>query len=523
VSVAIALAWFAAVVVAIVWVWSLDPQVTLMPDEAVNRHAAELVRAHGAPLMRLPFADPEDLAHPRLWVSVGENALPAYAPVSIYWYALWLRLGKLGLMAIVALPASAVAAFAVGVARLLPNDRRWLALLAPLLCLPALYWLARAWMNVSPLLSCVCWAFFCWATWLRSGNPRFISYAAVAIGAGVAVRPDYAVYLFVPALLVGLTAGVEHQRRVIVSILAAGSAAVAVNLVLNALSTGNPLLAAYQIQVARHGGAEASGVGGGHRLSGLLLALLAPMGVPKLGIALHFLSKYWLHLGNLAGLAVAQLALVPLLLQLPRRKRLLYGLALLVMFCFMLSRMDPGLFGAAMDQSTLDHSIPRYWSPVYLLAALPPLLLLGQARSKSLLAAGSVAVFGFALANGYDICVGARWSLANLRAYRQKNTTLAQSLTTAIPKDGFVYTITQDKVLWRRWRIGTIDEPQPSAKSMSRGVKAGFEVFTFEPSFKPRERKQLERALRRYRLVLEPLRRQGLSRVVKRNRPKIEP
>jgi hypothetical protein len=519
VSVVIALFWFAVVFTAIVWVWSLDPQATLMPDEAVNRQAAELLRRHGSPLMPLPFTDPEDLAHPRFWVSVDQHAVPAYAPLSYYWFALWLRLGRLGLVVLVALPASAVAAFAVGVARLLPSDRRWLALPAPLVGSPGLYWLARSWMNISLLLSGVCWAVFCWASWRRSQEPRFISYAAVGIGAAAAVRPDYAAYLFVPALLVGLTAGVEHRKRVIVSILAAGSAAVAINLLLNKLTTGDPLLAAYQIQVGRHGGDDiGGGARTGGRLLGLLLQLLAPMGVPTPHDALHFLSKYWLHLDNVAGLAVAQLALVPLLLQRPRPQRLLYGLALLVMFCFMLSRMDAGLFGASEKTSTVDHSMPRYWSPIYLLAALPPILLLAQAKRRALLAAGSLLLFGFALANGYELYDGTRWSLVGLRSYREKNSGVALSLRTTLPEGAFVYTVTQDKVLWRKWRVGTIDAPRPTAKSMKRAVQAGLQVFTFEPYPKRRDFKKLERALRRQGLALDKLRRRGLSRVVKRSK-----
>jgi hypothetical protein len=513
--VAIAVFWFAVVFSAIAWVWSLDPQVTLMPDEAVNRQAAELLRRHGTPLMALPFADPEDLAHPRFWLSIGDRALPAYAPVTIYWFAMWLRLGALGLVMIIALPASGVAAFAAGVAKLLPSDRRWIALPAPLLCAPALYWLARSWMNVSLLLSGVCWAVFFWASWRSSGRARFISYAAAAIGAAAAVRPDYAAYLFVLALLIGLTAGPVHTKRVLVSILAAGSAAVAVNLLLNALTTGDPLLAAYQIQVARHPGGEESGAASSGRIMDLLSQLLVPMGVPTLKTALGFLGKYWLRLGHLAGLAIAQLALVPLLFQAPRSKRWLYGLALLVMFCFMLSRMDPGLFGAAMEQSTFDHSIPRYWSPIYLLAALPPVLLLARTKHKIVLVAGSLAIFGLALANGYDICVGERWSLSALRAYRLRNTALAASLIERIPSDGIVYTRTQDKILWRKWRLGTIDEPQPSAKSMARAVKAGLQVYAFEPQLKRSDLKRLERALKRHGLKLDQLRPRGLRRIVK--------
>jgi hypothetical protein len=516
----IASCWFVVVVVAVVWVWGIDPQVTLMPDELVNRQAAELVRAQGSPRMVLPFVDPEDLAHPRFWISIGQHAVPAYAPLSIYWFSLWLRLGWLGLLAIVAMPAAAVAAFVVGVARLLPSERRWLAALAPLLAAPALYWLLRPWMNVAPLLCCLCCALFCWATWLERGNPRFISYAALCVGGAAAVRPDYAAYLFVAALLVGMTAAPAHKKRVIASILAAGSAAVAVNLVLNKLSTGDPLLAAYQIQLARQeGGDTGAGAGLGRRLLGLLIQLLAPMGVPTPKTAQHFLSNYWLHLGSVAGLTVTQLTLLPLLARQPRAKQLLYGAALLVMFCLMLSRMDPTLFGASTKVSSLDHSIPRYWSPVYLIAALPPILFLAQAKTRELLRAGGAALCWLALAGGYDICVGTRWSLFNLRGYRQEKTELLNSLVGKIPKQAFVYTETHDKVLWRRWRVGMIDQPEPTAASMARALQAGLEVYAFEPLLKPSELQKLEQALRGHGLSLERQRTRGLSQVVLEPRP----
>ena len=519
VTVFIALAWFVAVIAAILWTWGLDPQVTLMPDEVVNRLAAQLLRANGSLLMPLPFEDPEDLAHPRFWISVGDHAVPAYAPLAIYWFAFWLRFGKLGLVMILALPAGAVAAFAAGIAKLLPSDRRWLALTAPLLGGPALYWLMRPWMNVSPLLSCLCLAFFCWASWRRSNDPRWLSGAAAFVGGAVAVRPDYAVYLFVPALLVGLAAGAEHRKRVIVSILAAGSAAVAVNLLLNKWTTGDPLTAAYQIQLARNEGGDTEPRAGlARRLLGLLVQLLAPMGVPTIETALRFLGNYWFRLGSIAGLTLAQLALVPLLLRQPRSKQWLYGLALLVLVGFMLSRMDETLFGASTEVSSLDHSIPRYWSPIYLLAALPPILFLARAGTRAVVIAGSAALIWLSAANAYDICAGTRWSLVDLKRFREKKTALLDSLVRTIPEGAIVYTATHDKVLWQKWRVGTIDQPAATAKSIRRAFKAGNEVFVFEPAYPPQELKALSRALRRRGLALDAAGKRDLSHIVKRKK-----
>jgi len=502
--------WFVSVFLVIATVWTLDPHATPTPDEAVNRQAAGLVRKHATPFIQLPFADPEDLAHPRSWVTVGDHAVPSYAPLAIYWYGLLLRFGKLGLALSVALPASAAAAFAVGTAKLLPESRRWLAFPAPLLGSPALYWLMRPWMNLSLMLSCLCWAFFSWASWRHSGRAKYLSFAAIGVGAAAAVRPDYAAYLFTAALLFGLAEGAA-PKRVVLLILAAGASAVVVNLALNALTTGHPLLAAYQIEVGRAEGLETRN---STSLLQLLVQLLAPMGVPTFANAAEFLAKYWLSMGFIAGLALAQLALVPLLVRQPGAKRALCALALLVMFCFMLSRMDPMLHGASEPESMLHHSIPRYWAPIYLIAAVPPIVFLARHANRIVLTLGAVFLFAIALGNAYDVGFGTQWSLVDLRRYERRSTELARSLSSMIPRDAFVYTETYDKILWRRWRLGTLAEPRATAESMARASRAGLAVYAFEPPMKTREHRALDRALRRRGLTLRPLNTRGLSRVV---------
>src|SRR5690349_6424034 len=158
--VVIAGVWFVAVFAVILWVWGLNSRVLISPDEALNRYAAGIIKKQWRPFFMLPFPDPEDLAHPHHWVSVGDRAIPSYAPVAIYGYGLFLRLRLLGLLLVPALPASAAAAFVLGTAKLLPDTWKWLFALAPMLGFPALYWLMRPWMNLSALLICVCWSFF---------------------------------------------------------------------------------------------------------------------------------------------------------------------------------------------------------------------------------------------------------------------------------------------------------------------------------------------------------------------------
>ncbi|HYP88115.1 MAG TPA: hypothetical protein VEQ59_08170 [Polyangiaceae bacterium] len=507
--------WFVVALVAVVWVWGIDPPVTASPDESVNRQAAGLIAKRGHPFIKLPAPDPEDLAHPRSWVSVGDHALPAYAPGAIYWYAFWLRLGKLGQLLICAFSASAALAIALGTARLLPDDRQWLALPAPLLGAPAMYWLLRPWMNISLLLSAIAWAFFFWATWRRTGDVKNLDRAAIAIGAAVAVRPDYAAYLLLAVLLFGLSEGAAHRKRVVGLVLAAGAAAVAVNLLLNELTTGHPFLAAYQIEVSRSEGAEV----GAQTSSGagplkLLSQLLAPMGVPSSAVARDFLAKYWLHMGSTVGLLAAQLALIPLLRRKPWPARVLQVLALLVLVGFMLSRMDANVHGAAEPIGLLHHSMPRYWSPIFLLAAVPPIVLVAHLDNRVFRGVGAVLLFGIAAVSGNEIYSGTKYSLVALRDYREYFADMAASLSKAMPSDAMVYTQTQDKVLWRRFRVGTIDGAERTAASIERVVAAGIPVFIFELRIRRGELQPIDRALQQRGLTTSRRKMRGLYKVV---------
>ena len=504
----IAGAWFALVFGAIVWVWGLNSRALISPDEALNRFAAGVISKHWRPFLTLSFPDPEDLAHPRHWVSVGDRAIPSYAPVAIYFYGLLLRLRLLGLLLVPALPASAAAAFTLGTARLLPDDRKWLCAFAPVLGFPALYWLMRPWMNLSALLICVCWAFFFWTSWQVSGKSRDLTIAIFGLGAAAAVRPDYAAYLLLVTLLFALAASPAHWKRITILVVSAGASAVALNLLLNWVITGNPLLAAYQIVAARDEGT--TGPGGP---LGLLRQLLVPMGVPKPMMALAFLRKYWIDLGPIAGLTLAQLALVPLLLKRPWLVRLLYALGILVMLCFVLSHMDENLNGASDPLSAVHHSMPRYWSPVYLLAALPPILFLARCRRRPLFMAGVVLTSALSLGNAYEIGRREGSSLVKLYQFAQRWGARVPALANKIPREAMVYSGSLDKVLWPYWRVGTMTEPAPTASSMRRAIGANLEVFVYEPRFSRGKLQQLERALKREQLQIALIDRRGIYRV----------
>jgi len=509
----IAVVWFALVFTAILWVWGLNSKVLISPDEALNRFAAGVISKQWRPFLTLPFPDPEDLAHPRHWVSVGERAIPSYAPVAIYCYGLLLRLRLLGLLLVPALPASAAAAFVLGTAKLLPDERKWLSAFAPMLGFPALYWLMRPWMNLSALLICVSWSFFFWASWRTSGKSRDLTIAIFGLGAAAAVRPDYAAYLLLVTLLFGVAASPSQWKRVTILVFSAGASAVALNLFFNWIVTGHPMLAAYQIVAARDEGT--SGPGGP---LGLLRQLLVPMGVPKPLMALGFLRKYWVDMGPIAVLSLSQLALVPLLLERPRLVRVLYALGLLVMLCFVLSHMDENLNGASDRLSAVHHSMPRYWSPVYLLAALPPILFLGYCKKRWVFVTGVVLAGLFTVASGYEIGKREGSSLFKLYEFAERWAHNVPALSDKIPSDAMVYSQTYDKVLWPYWRIGTMSEPEPTASSMRRALDARLEVFLFEPRF-PRPRLvALERALKRKQLTITSIDRRGIF-LVARARP----
>jgi hypothetical protein len=276
------------------------------------------------------------------------------------------------------------------------------------------------------------------------------------------------------------------------------------------LVTGHPTVAAYQIVAARDEGTSGSG-----GLLGLLRQLLVPMGVPKLEMALRFLRKYWVDMGPVAGLLLAQLALVPLLLAQSRRSRVFYVLGILVMLCFVLSHMDEELNGASDRLALMHHSMPRYWSPVYLLAAFPPLWFLGHCKRRAVFVGGAVLACALAVGDGYEIYKREGSSLFILNKFMLRWSRLAPSLGDKIPSDAMVYSGTYDKLLWPYWRVGTMAEPAPTASSMRRAIDADLQVFLFEPRFPRPQLQALERALRGKLLTIALIDRRGIYRVAR--------
>jgi hypothetical protein len=506
----IALLWFVAVFSGVLWVWGLNPVVFPSSDEACVRYAADLIAKGQGPFLNLPMPDPEDLLHPRSWLSLGARATPSYAPVSFYLYGWLLRLHGFGLVLLAALPASGAAALAAGAGRLLPVGRRWLGFAAPALAFPTLYWLMRPWINMSPCLIGLCWSVLCWASWRDTSKLGWLAAALFSVGYSAAVRPDYAAYLFVLALLLSVAARPAQWKPILGLVMVAGVLALGSNLILNKLITGHAGQAAYQVAIDRQEGPEPGSAIPG---LGLLRSLLLPMGVPTWAVGSMAFRKYWLTMGPIVGLLIGQVALVPLLIKRSPLARALLVASVLIVAFFALSRMHDELWGGTFEQGAVHHSVPRYLTPVYLLAALPPLLFLGRCHIRALWIPGSILVGLLALGGVYEVFVHQGSSLRFVHDFvRTKNAQLDQ-LARRIPPDATVYTSREDKWLWSRFRVAITDEPAPSATSIERALKAHLNVFMVEPS-RSTQFKRVTGELARRRITLQRVDpRRGVYRV----------
>jgi len=489
--------WFSAACLLIHGADGLRPVTFITPDEAANRLAALNIRKTGQPFLQLPFPDPEDVAHPRAWYSVDDKlAIPVYPPVSVYAYALLTFLGNFGYFLIIAWPASGLAAFAAGAARLLPDRRKWLGLLAPALGAPALYWSLRPWMNISLLLACLGWSFCAWTVWRERGNTRWLAVAFAWVGAAAAVRPDYTAYVLPIAALFSVAAQPRAYRRILVMTFLAGLAALIANLVLNHLITGHAFRAAYQLAIERE-----EGMPTGPRWLALVKTLLFPMGLPTLSTLGFLLYKYWIGLPALLGLLLAQLSLLPLMKEQSRVQRVLNLAALVLAVLFMLSRMDRGLYGGNRPEGLINDSVPRYWTPMYLFAGLPPLLLLGRVRGVAPLVAGALLV---AALSGASIHTVLERRLRDAGVLREEQRALS-SLSSRLAKDDLVYTPAYDKVLWSHCLIADAEDPEKTAKSMTRAIRHHFSVFLWLSPRYMSHFDEFEDALQRRRLRLKKI------------------
>ena len=499
-----ALCWVIAVFAAIIWTQhGLNPRYFSAPDEAVNRHAAQLVADHGRPFDTLPQTDPGDLLHERLWLSVGDHAIPAYPPAAYYIQGALLKIPAAGFVLIAALPALAVGAFVLGVGGF-AKSRRVLAAAAPLLAFPALYYMMRPWMNMSLFLSFFCFAVCFWSTWLRSRSGKALFGATIATSLAAAVRPDYAPFVMCLALVACMAEARQGERKkLIAAVIAAGVGAVAINLVLNAVTTGKPFTTAYAIWDERHAVTRPwSSLPG--PLSALMYIVM-PYGWPSGSEIVDQVGRYWIRLGPIGVVLLAQCALVPLLIRAGKRRALGYAAVAMIGVLFVLTHVSPDIYGAGDDVGLLRHSVTRYWTPVYLLAAIAPLALIMRAK-REWVGIGLLVVV--AALGSRTILRGQPETIESMRSlYEQRSAEVAQ-WQTIVPPDAVVFSVNLDKLVWSRWDTATIStdpDQAPTADAAARLIAGGHPVYVTQIGLPDRLRTQLAGAMTERGLVLEAL------------------
>jgi hypothetical protein len=474
--------WFIVALAGIVWSWQgQDPKYFSSPDEAMNRQAAGLVATTGAAQLELSDEDPEDLRFGRFWISVGDHAISSYPPVAYYLQGLLLLPPKAGALLIAALSALGIAAFAGAVA-LLAQKRTWVALIAPAAAFPGLYWLMRPWMNMSTFLVFVCCAFFCWAAWRRAHAKQWLFAAAAMVGVSAAVRPDYAPFVFALSLIALYAEERSGERkRAVIALALSAAFAVVINLVLNALTTGEPLTAAYEIVDERRGGEIGGGLPGPLSKLGFLLL---PYGVPSFSTITGQIDRYWLDMGPMVILSLGSTVAVGLLmLQASRRQRFALGASVVVCALFVLTHLSDSVYGATQPTALLRHSVTRYWAPVYLLAAVPLLMLATSRMREGTWVAALAALCALAVLGGREIYSEQPESLSDLRAMQERQASMISQWDELLPDDAVVYSYNLDKMLWPHWEIGTLAQNydhEASAASVDRTLASGRDVYVVQ-------------------------------------------
>jgi hypothetical protein len=497
VTLAITFGWFIVAFATIYFAEGFRPKSFMTPDEAANRLAGALIAKTGRAVLELQFDDPEDAAHPRAWLSQGDYAIPIYPPVSVYFYALITYLRRFGSISLMVLPSSALAVFAAGTARLLPDSRRWLAVFAPALGMPALYWLLRPWMNLCALLTCVCWAFYCWTRWRTNAGRIWLAASMLFVGLGAAVRPDYTAYLLLVSALFTWGKKPSTWRQLLVLGVLAGALALGSNLMLNRLITGNAFKAAYQLAM------EADPVAPKHGpLVRFVKLLFFPMTFPGWSVVAAVFVKYWIRLQPLWLLSLGQLALLPLFWRRPLLERVTLAACVALFVLFMISRVDPELFGGDRTWGYSNDSLPRYWSPIYLLAALPPLLFLGQLAERRLFIAGVCAVSLLAAGSLFQVYWYSPQSVAKHVAIVSGDLHRLKKLENYVPLDAIIYSPSYDKMLWSRFHAGNLEDLEKAACSMKRALDNGVPVYFFAHTAFNEEMRPFQRRLANHGISL---------------------
>ncbi len=229
------------------WIWgSPTPTVFISPDESNNRVGAEIVALTGSPLISLPFEDPEDLVHPRFWVSNGLEAFSPHPPATFYIYGAGLNAGPIGWWLPYATSGLGIAALS-GAGVLIAARRPQIGALLPVLALPAAYWILRPWSSFSPYLTSISIALVFAILWLTNRrSPLAVAYA-ISLGIAGLIRPDQMVFLIGGSFLITYLI-VRQGWRVIAGLHAAAAlGTMSVTAIFNWQTSGNPMMTGYQL------------------------------------------------------------------------------------------------------------------------------------------------------------------------------------------------------------------------------------------------------------------------------------
>jgi hypothetical protein len=494
----VALSWLALAGAGLVWTWhGSNPKYFPSPDESVNRLAAQRVADTGWPVLNAGADDPEDLRHPRHWITIADGAVPSYPPAAYALDGALVRVPVVGAAGVAALAAVGIAAFAAGVA-VLGERRRGVALLAPLVAFPATYWLMRPWMNMATFLALGSIAFLFWAIWKRGRSMPVLVASTLFAGGAAAVRPDLSGVVMLAGL--GFTLAEADGKReswsAVGSWVAAGALAVALILILNWYSTGDPLQTGYQIVDAR---AVAT-----PRMSlpfplGELQYIFLPNGLPDPLLVMRQAARYWFLMGPVAILSVtAAVAAAATLRHRPRRVLLLVA-TVAVVVCFAAARVTEAGFGASAGTPELRHSLTRYWAPIYLFVAVLPLAAVMRASQRAHWMPMLAALLVLSAAGGYEVLARQPESMTALRDLQERGATQAAAIGAIVPSDAVVYTTNQDKVLWSHREIATLPapfDPERAATSIARALAAEQSVYVVQPGLPPSDGAALQSALR---------------------------
>lgn len=487
-----------------------DPQYFPSPDEAVNRLAVQRLIETGSPALS-SGDDPEDLRHPRHWIALDDQAVPAYPPAGYYIMA---ALALISTVAVLAFSAGAVGALVAGTA-MLGARRLGLAMLAPLVAFPATYWLLRPWMNMATFLALVCYAFACWAYWVRHRSVVALGGAAALAGAAAVVRPDLSALV----LLVGLGVSLAESRdrrestRVIALWVIAGAGVVALVCALNWLTTGDPFQAAYEVVDAR-----ADATSRKHLMFPFaeLQYLFLPNWLPSPENVFRQSVKYWLLMGPAPLLAIAAAASLALTFPGRSRRGLVYAVVAMVVVGYAASRVSPAGFGATTSTPELRHSLVRYWSPVYLIVAILPLVTAMRSTRRGVWMPMVGVLLVLSAGAAYEVTLKQPESMRSIRALQGRSDSFAVKLDRVMPEDALVFTQSMDKVIWSEYEIASLPPPahiDRAAASIRRALDGGRTVFVVQPGLPMEYRAALSGALRLSGRDLIPAGMHGVYRV----------